>query len=75
MITLIIIFALIHIITTALEIEVIDDSIEYYLSGLNDFIFIFLVACPVINTIVVTVVCILIIIKKIRWKIKYRGIK
>jgi hypothetical protein len=74
MITLIIIFALIHIITIGLEV-VIDSNLEYYLLGLNDFIFILLLACPVINTIVVTVVCILIIIKKIRWKIKYRGIK
>lgn len=74
MITLIIIFALIHIITIGLEV-VIDSDLEYYLSGLNDFIFILLLAYPVINTIVVTVVCILIIIKKIRWKIKYRGIK
>lgn len=69
MITLIIIFALIHIITTALEIEVIDDSIEYYLSGLNDFIFIFLVACPVINTIVVTGILIIIGIKKLGGKL------
>jgi hypothetical protein len=75
MITLFIIFVLIYIITVGLELFVIDDSIEYYLSGLNDFIFILLLAYPVINTIVVTVVSILIIIKKIRWKIKYRGIK
>lgn len=74
MITLIIIFALIHIITIRLEFA-IADSIEYYLSGLNDFILILLLAYPVINTIVVTGVLILIIIKKIRWKIKYRGIK
>ena len=74
MITLIIIFALIHIITIRL-VFVFADSLEYYLSGVKDFILILLLNFPVINTIVVTVVCILIIIKKIRWKIKYRGIK
>ncbi len=74
MITLIIILALIHIITIRL-VFIFADSVEYYLSGLNDFILILLLNFPVINTIVVTVVCVLIIIKKIRWKIKYRGIK
>ena len=74
MITLIIILALIHIITIRL-VFIFADSVEYYLSGLYDFILILLLNFPVINTIVVTVVCVLIIIKKIRWKIKYRGIK
>jgi hypothetical protein len=67
MITLIIIFALIHIITIRLEFA-IADSIEYYLSGLNDFIFILLLAYPVINTIVVTGVLIIIVIKKLGGK-------
>lgn len=74
MTTLILIFTLIYIITIGLEI-VIDDSLEYYLDRVNSFTFIFLVGCPVINTIILTGVLIIIIIKKIKWKIKYRKIK
>lgn len=68
MITLIIILALIHIITIRL-VFVFADSIEYYLSGLNDFIFILLLNFPVINTIVVTGVLIIIVIKKLCGKL------
>ena len=67
-------YIIIYLITIALEI-VIDDDLEYHLDFVNSFTFIFLLFCPVINTIIVTGVLIIIIFKKIRWKIKYWKIK
>lgn len=70
MITFIFIFTLIYIITIGLEI-VINNDLEYYFSNFSSITYALLLSCPFINTIILICVLILIIIKKIKWKIKY----